>query len=347
MKPITENQKPNEPSKNADRWGIVLAGGNGARLRNLVYQTRADYLPKQYVSFSGKGPMLEQTLDRVERLIPAERLLIVIGKEHLQFNEVRRQIASREKEHIIVQPENRDTGPGILLPLFYLDKLDPSAIVTIFPCDHFIAEENLFMEHVERAYRIVESENSRIVLLGIEPNEADPEYGYILPARNTDDPDIAQLTTVEMFIEKPLSAAAKLIIGKGGLWNTMVLVVACKTLLQSFQHAAPELYRNFEPIRSAIGTPAEARVIEQVYQQLRPFNFSTGILEMLPYGNRQNLRVLPVRGVMWSDWGTSERLTKTLDKLGLRDFSAQEAPALDAAAMRDTALRHVATARRN
>ena len=291
--------------------------------------------------------MLEQTLDRVEKLIPAERLLIVIGKEHLQFDEVRRQIASREKERIIVQPENKDTGPGILLPLFYLDKLDPSAIVTIFPSDHFIVEEDLFMAHVDAACEIVQSEGSRIVLLGIEPNEADPEYGYILPARSIDDPDIAKLTTVEMFIENPLTAAAKLIISKGGLWNTMVLVVACETLLESFKRATPEIYRAFQPIRSAIGTPDEGRAIEQVYQKVRPFNFSRGILEMLPYGDRQNLRVLPVRGVMWSDWGTSERLTKTLDKLGLRDFGAQEAPPLDAAAMRETAIRHVATSRRN
>ena len=347
MKPLSENQKPNEPSKNADRWGIVLAGGHGDRLRDFACQERADYLPKQYICLTGKKSMLEQTLDCVERLMPAERLLIVIGKEHLQFDEVRCQLASRKKEGVIIQPMNKDTGPGILLPLLYLGKLNPSAIVTIFPSDHFIVEENLFMEHVARACTIVESDDSRIVLLGAAPNEANPEYSYIVPAKNIDDPQFAGLTTVEMFIEKPLTETAKLIISKGGLWNTMVLVVACKTLLESFKHAAPELYRAFQPIQSAIGTPDEARVIEQVYQKLRPFNFSRGVLEMLSYGNRRNLQVLPVRGVMGSDWGTSERITKTPDKLGPCDFGAPAAPSLDTRAMRDIAMGDVPILRKS
>ena len=163
--------KPNNPARSADRWGIILSGGNGTRLRDLVYHKRADYLPKQYLNFIGKRSMLEHTLHRAEKLIPAQKLLVVITKEHLQFDEVRRQIASRPQECIIIQPENKDTGPGILLPLMHLHKRSPDAIVTLFPSDHFILEEDLFMQHVERAFRIVESDGARIVLFGTEPNE--------------------------------------------------------------------------------------------------------------------------------------------------------------------------------
>jgi mannose-1-phosphate guanylyltransferase len=87
--------KPNDPAISADRWGIVLSGGNGTRLRHLVYRRRADHLPKQYLNFIGKRSMLEHTLHRAEKLIPAQKLLIVTAKEHLQFAEVRRQIAWR------------------------------------------------------------------------------------------------------------------------------------------------------------------------------------------------------------------------------------------------------------
>ncbi len=48
------NLKPNHRSSSADRWGIILSGGNGTRLRDLVYRRRGDHLPKQYLNFIGK-----------------------------------------------------------------------------------------------------------------------------------------------------------------------------------------------------------------------------------------------------------------------------------------------------
>jgi mannose-1-phosphate guanylyltransferase len=317
---IMTNLKPNDALGSADRWGIILSGGNGTRLRDLVYRRRADHLPKQYLNFIGKRSMLEHTLHRAEKLIPAQKLLTVISKEHLQFDEVRRQIAWRPQECIIVQPTNKDTGPGILLPLMHLYKRSPDAIVTLFPSDHFILEEDLFMQHIERAFRIVESDGTRMVLLGTEPNEPDPEYGYILPGERIGSRELDGDRTVEMFVEKPSAEAAKMIMRKGALWNTLVLVVTCKTLLQAIEHATPELYRAFEPIQSATGTPDEQRIVERVYQKLPPLNFSKRVLEMLSYGNRQNLTVLPVRGVTWEDWGTSNRLSNTLRQLGAPDF---------------------------
>lgn len=336
--------KSDDPAPTADRWGIVLSGGNGRRLQDLVYQRRADYLPKQYLNFIGKRSMLEHTLHRAEQLIRPQQLFIVIAKEHLQFKEVRRQLASRPQQCIIIQPENKDTGPGILLPLLHLQKRNPAAVVTVFPSDHFILEEVLFMQHVERAFRIVESDPSRIVLLGMEPNEPDPEYGYILTA-GTDSPDSDGSRTVEMFVEKPSADSANMMMRKGGLWNTLVLVVTCQTLLQAIKRAIPDLYRSFEPIQDAIGTPDEQQVIERVYQKLPSHNFSKTVLEILSFENRQNLRVLPVQGVTWKDWGTSDRLSKTLRQLGAPDWASPEPAALERRRLRVSSGRNLAVAR--
>jgi mannose-1-phosphate guanylyltransferase len=341
------NVRPKDPASSADRWGIILSGGNGTRLRDLVYRKRADYLPKQYLNFIGKRSMLEHTLHRAEKLIPAQKLLVVITKEHLQFDEVRRQIASRPQECIIVQPENKDTGPGILLPLMHLHKRDPAAVVTVFPSDHFILEEDVFMQHVERAFRIAESDGTRMVLLGTEPNEPDPEYGYIIPGGRIDDPDLGAGRTVEMFVEKPSADAAKMIIRKGALWNTLVFVVTCKTLLQAIKRATPDLYRSFEPIQDAIGTPDEQRVIERVYQKLPSLNFSKGVLETFSYENRQNLRVLAVCGVTWKDWGTSDRLSKTLRQLGAPDLVTPEPVVSEGRAVRLSSEGNLAVLTRN
>jgi mannose-1-phosphate guanylyltransferase len=311
--------KPNDPATSVDRWGIVLSGGNGTRLRDLVYRKRADHLPKQYLSFIGKRSMLEHTLYRAEKLIPAQKLLIVTVKEHLQFVEVCRQIASRPRDCIVIQPHNKDTAPGILLPLIHLHKRDPDALAAVFPSDHFVLEEDIFMRHVDYAFRIVEADDSRMVLLGLEPDGPDPEYGYIVPGERVGTFPINSTKQVEMFVEKPSSESAKRIIEKGALWNTMVMVFSCKTLLSVIQHAAPDLYHSFSPILDALGTTAERNVVEEVYQNLKPVNFSKGVIEALPFEHRGNLVVLPVQGVTWSDWGTPEHLSSTLRHLGGRN----------------------------
>jgi mannose-1-phosphate guanylyltransferase len=308
--------QPNDSPGSAVRCGIILSGGNGKRLRDVVYRRRADYLPKQCLNFIGRRSLLEHTLHRAEKLIPAQQLFIVLSKEHLQFDEVRHQIASRPRQCVLIQPDDKDTGPGLLLSLLRLHKQYPETAVAVFPADHFILEEDLFMQYVDHAFCIVESDGSRIVLLGVEPNEPDPEYGYIVPSGRIDNPDLDGARTIEMFVEKPSADAAKTIMRKGALWNTLVLVVACKTLLQAIKRAAPELYRSFEPIQDAIGTPDEERVTERAYHMLPPLNFSKGVLEVLPFEHRQGLLVLPVRGVTWSDWGTADHRSSTLQRLG-------------------------------
>ena len=237
------------------RCGIVLSAGHGTRMRDFVHQLRGHDLPKQYVNFIGKRSMLEHTFDRADKLIPAERLYVVIAREHLEFNEVSRQIGSRPPETVVIQPKNKDTAPGLLLPLIYLYRRYPDAAVAIFPSDHFIVEEDVFIRHVDLAFRVVEQDGSRMVLLGVEPTAPEPEYGYIVPGEIIKEPGFAAARKVAMFVEKPAAETAKKIIRIGALWNTLVMVFRLTTLMNVFQRTTPELYRSFQPILKAIGTP--------------------------------------------------------------------------------------------
>jgi mannose-1-phosphate guanylyltransferase len=307
------------------RYGIVLSAGNGTRLREFVHQRRGDDLPKQYVNFVGSRSMLEHTHDRAQRSIPAHKLFTVVAREHLKFPEVRRQLASSPPGTVVVQPANKETAPGVLLPLLHIYKRHPEAVVAVFPSDHFVLEKDLFMRHVDDAFRMVESDASRMVLLGLEPHGPDPEYGYIVPGEKMNASGSDSARRVELFVEKPSVETAKKIIASGALWNTMVTVFACKTFSSVIRHAAPELDRAFQPVLEAIGTPAEERVVKEVYQDLRPVNLSKGVLEVLPFGHRRGLVVLPVKGVTWSDWGTSSRLSSTLRQLGAANAQPQRA----------------------
>jgi mannose-1-phosphate guanylyltransferase len=153
------------------------------------------------------------------------------------------------------------------------------------------------------------------VLLGVEPITPDPEYGYIVPGEEITEPGLAAARKVEMFVEKPGVEAAKKIVSVGALWNTLVMVCRLTTLMNLFRRTTPELYRSFQPILKAIGTPDEQRVLDAVYHELGPINFSTAVLEVLPFEYRQDLLVLPVHGVTWSDWGSADRLLADLKKI--------------------------------
>ena len=165
----------------ANLGGLVLAGGEGKRLEDYVRQLRGESLPKQYVNFIGTRSMLQHTFDRAERLIPRRKILTVVTKHHLA-PEVCRQLADRAPGTVIVQPENKDTGPDILLPLTYLHKRCPEATLAVFPSDHFILEEDRFIDHVSLAARAVHHDPSQIVLLAMEAQWAETDYGYVVSA---------------------------------------------------------------------------------------------------------------------------------------------------------------------
>ena len=298
------------------RCGIVLAAGEGKRLRSFVENLRGYPLPKQYVNFTGKRSMLEHTFCRAQKMIPPERLFTVVSQSHLEHPEVARQLATQPTSCIVTQPDNRDTGPGLLLPLAHLYKRYPESTAVVFPSDHFILEEDLFMVYVDLAFRIVEQDPTKVILLGMKPSEAEPEYGYIVPGSELRSPAAPGVREVSRFIEKPDRDVARTLVSHGGLWNTLVMIFKTKIFLNEIGRIDPLLFRFFERIWKAIGTPSVGDVVKKVYEQVHPVNLSKGLLETLALQRPSRLLVLPVRGVQWSDWGSEQRIKTVLRKAG-------------------------------
>ncbi len=301
-----------DASRTPLRSGIILAAGEGRRLRPFIHRLREDELPKQFVNFIGSRSMLEHTFCRVERLVPPEYLFTVVSRGHVAHPEVRRQLSSRPGGTVVVQPENRETGPGLLLPLMQLYARYPDSTVVVFPSDHFILEEDLFMSYADLAARVVERYSSDLVLLGSEPNEAETEYGYILPGEQN---HRAPVREVVGFLEKPEPRDARELIQKGALWNTMVMAFKARTVLDLVRRLVPGLHAAFQLIKSALGTRAEEHVVREAYRHMEAVNFSRGILEVFPR-SASRLWVLPVRGVLWSDWGSEDRVVSVLERVG-------------------------------
>jgi mannose-1-phosphate guanylyltransferase len=312
-KTVIALHRSNRVSSNA-LCGIVLAGGEGKRLRPFVHLLRNDLLPKQYVNFIGSRSMLEHTFNRAERLIPSARLFTVINEAHVSFSEVQRQILKRPAQTLVVQPENRETGPGLLLPLIYLTKHYPNAVVAIFPADHFVLEEEKLMRYVHLAHQYVKNSPSQLVLLGIEPDREESEYGYILLEKTLK--GTAGPVPVSFFIEKPDPGKARDLIVSGASWNTMIMVGRAETLLSLVSEVAPNLYLTFQQVYDAVGTPVEKYVVREIYQRLAPVNFSKDLLEPYIQAHPSSLLAIRARDVLWSDWGTESRVMEVLRKTG-------------------------------
>jgi len=304
-----------QASRAASLWGLVLAAGDGQRLQNYIRRTQGAELPKQFISFTGDLSMLEKTYQRAEQLIRPERILTIVGKQHLQHSEVKRQLAGRSPDTIIVQPQNKETGPGVLLPLLHLYKRNPQAIVALFPSDHFILQEERFMEHVALAAQAVAHDPSQIVMLAMEPNGPEVEYGYIMPRSADGQITLWGTRQTARFIEKPNRQVAQELVNAGGLWNTMIMVFKVRTVIAMMRQLCPAIYYQFLDIVDALGTAREAPAVEALYDRIEPLNFSRDFLEKLSQTNPTAIAVLPVLGVYWSDWGSPERLGQILERL--------------------------------
>jgi mannose-1-phosphate guanylyltransferase len=301
--------------KPSSLWGLVLAAGDGKRLQPYIREIRGTDLPKQYVNFVGRRSMLEHTYQRSEMLIPRQQILTIVSKQHLRYREVQRQLGGQNADTVIVQPANKETGPGIILPLLHLYKRNPEAIVAVFPSDHFILEEDRFMDHVALAARAVAHEPSCIVLLAMEAQTPEVEYGYILPQASDGQFNLWGMRRAAKFVEKPNSRLAEELVNAGGLWNTMIMVFKVRTLLEMMQRLCPATYYHFVSIFDAIGTTMETQAVEALYEKLEPMNFSKGFLEKVSDSIPAAIAVLPVFEVFWSDWGSPDRLVQTLELL--------------------------------
>jgi mannose-1-phosphate guanylyltransferase len=129
-------------------WAVVLAGGEGVRLRPLVRRVCGDERPKQSCPLLGSRTLLRETLDRVVRLIPPERTVVVGMQSHARYQAD--EFGEQPSPYVLNQPDDRGTGAAVLLAALWIEARAPQATVVFFASDHFIAEEGVFMKRSER-----------------------------------------------------------------------------------------------------------------------------------------------------------------------------------------------------
>ncbi len=156
------------------------------------------------------------------------------------------------------------------------------------------------------------------MFLGVEPTEAEPEYGYILPENQYVDSE-SPVKRVKAFIEKPDSRRAAQVISLGALWNTMAMVFKPENFMHLVYLSAPSLHRSFQKILRVLKTSGESSAVEEIYREMRPVNLSKDLLEKFDMYSRNQLFAISMNDLLWSDWGSEDRILSVVNSLQCRD----------------------------
>ncbi len=293
-------------------WAIVLAGGEGFRLQPLIRRLYGQNRPKQFSALFGGRSLLRQTLDRVRMVTAPDRTVLVTLKSQASY--LQGALDGASVCRVLTQPEDKGTAAAVLLPCEWIHGSDPDAIAVVFPSDHFVADEQVFMEQVADMVEVVREHPEWIALMGAVPSEPEPDYGWIEPG------DVVAwsrvggaVNQVQRFWEKPSPLAARACLEKGWLWNTFIFAAKVSRILDVASRFLARLHEHLSLALSSTGAEVETRVLQQAYGLTQKASFSRSVLELCP----GSLVVSRLPEILWSDWGTQERVLKSLRRVGL------------------------------
>jgi mannose-1-phosphate guanylyltransferase len=315
-----------ETESPANRWGIILAGGDGTRLLSLLRKISGDDRPKQFTPILGGETLLRQTQERVLRLIKPCQMLLVLTRTHEQF--YADQVSDWPLTSLVIQPQNRGTAPAILYSLMRLRQMDPQGVVALFPSDHYFANNDALTDHMDMAFISAEARPDMVVLLGIMPDSPEVEYGWIEPGPVISSPVYHAIRRVHRFWEKPSHTLASDLLARGCLWNSFIMVGHVQAFLDLIRCTLPCFYQRFQSISPLLFSAGETDAVERLYSVLHPINFSHDVLS----ARTDTLTVLCGTDLGWSDLGEPKRVLSVIKRRGVQTALGASPELMSAAA---------------
>jgi mannose-1-phosphate guanylyltransferase len=289
--------------KRRNIWVVVLAGGDGRRLSALTRDANGICTPKQYCSLDGGHSLVQLSLQRALAVTAREHIVPVVTDAHRRWWEP--QLMTFRRSRVVVQPSNRGTGFGVLLPLLVIAKDDPDAGVIFFPSDHFVEHEDLLAEFLRQATAPEALDSDKITLLGITPNAPDSGFGYLSAAPDSG----VGMRPVHQFIEKPDEATAAELFSAGSVWSSGIFAGRISQILGLFERHIPGLNSD---LNAVVKDWSDFRIptaeLTFLFNRHPAIDFSRDVLQKCPH----DLQFLTVPPCGWNDVGTPARLVQAL-----------------------------------
>lgn len=298
---------PHKEVSRGNRWGVILAGGDGTRLQKLTRLICGDDRPKQFCPLFGDDTLLDQTRKRAEKIIPSEQILFPLTRSHRTFY---LQEPGVRRTQRIIQPVNKGTAPPILYSLLSIERNDPEAVVAILPCDHHYSDEHKFTAVLESAFVLAEAHRDSVVLLGALPHGPEVEYGWIELGPPAGGEGSASFH-VRGFCEKPPVHVAQELLDRGSLWNTFVMVGRVRAFLSMANAIKSDV---MDELRlSQLWAGSEVHIPDLLYERISHSDFSREVLSV----QASRLVALRMDRTGWNDLGHPARVVAVLHAAGM------------------------------
>jgi mannose-1-phosphate guanylyltransferase len=278
---------------------VILAGGRGTRF----WPRSRTRTPKQLLNIIGADSMLQQTVARLQPIIPAQRIWTVTNAE--QSASVRKQLPASARKHILAEPVGRSTAAAIALAAVHIRHAERGdALMSVLPADLYIAQPKKYAQIAQLALKVAR-ESGRMVVLGIPPTRPDTGFGYIQCADKAVSSNPFPVFPVQAFKEKPDLALAKKYFASGNYrWNAGMFFWRVSTFLDSLKKYLPKTYAALETFATTIGTRKYESKLRSIYPRLENIAVDYAILEPATREKGPSRVFMIPADIGWSDIGS-------------------------------------------
>ena len=254
------------------QYAVIMAGGIGTRFWPA---SRKEH-PKQFLDVFGDGTLIQNTVARLQGLVPPERCLIVTHERYVE--KTQKQLPAVPEENILAEPISRNTAPCIAYAATTLAKRDPEATMAVLPADHVIGNVEQYHKTLDVAFETARERNA-LVTIGIEPTHPATGYGYIQYDEAGDEETELRACPVRTFAEKPDQSTAERFIDAGDfLWNSGMFIWRADTILDQIETHLPDAHEAFAPVREADGE-IDAETLTKAFQNSPRISIDYGVME--------------------------------------------------------------------
>ena len=280
-------------------YAVIMAGGSGTRLWPLSRRGT----PKQLLALTGDTSLLQQTVARLDPLLRPHDIYVITSQAHVRATQD--QLPQLPPDNVLGEPLARSTAVAAALATA-IARRESDEIGIVLPADHFVADDDAFVEALREAARV--AERGYLVTLGVVPTHPATGYGYIKSGERLH--PASDTAAVDRFVEKPDAATAATFLDDGGyLWNAGIFAWRTYAFRQALERFQPQLASAIEAIEGLHRTPGWMADVRDLLEPIDAITIDTGIAE--PAAAEGRMAVVPLRAG-WSDIGSWSALLEAL-----------------------------------